>query len=368
MKSFSDIEAKFSEFLKSNKIPESYHYSYKKWLRYYLDFCFKYKHNSIDNISISPFINKLKQKKQTEQQCNQANKAIRLYLTMLKHNETSFKINDVLKSCPELNIEKILNHEINSKKEYHKKWNAVKETMKNEIKLRNYSPKTLKAYIHWANNFEQFYKDKKPEDLDTLDFRKYLEYLAVEVKVSASSQDQAFNALKKKLGNLKSIPRTKKGKSIPTVLSFEEVESLLKHLNYPFILVVKLLYGCGLRLNEAITLRIHNFNFDTGMLSIQFGKGKKSRTIPLPKTILCEIKDHFERVKNLYRQDLDNGFDGVFMPEGIERKYPNAAKELIWQWFFPAQNLTQVKDSGEMRRYLIYIKIFRRTIPLQCLF
>jgi integron integrase len=370
MKKFPEIQVKFNEYLKRKNIPESYHYFYNKWLRYYLDFCFKYNYDSKNNDSIKPFLNKLKQKKQTDKQCIQAGKAINLYLSMQKQYNTSFLINDILKpDCVSENRD-IIKTDINQKNGNSKTWNLIIEKIRNEIKLRHYSPKTLKAYVLWANNFSRFYKDKKPESLDTQDVRKYLEHLAINVKVSASSQNQAFNALlflfrngiRKDLGDLKGIPRAKKGKSIPTVLSFEEIESIFKNLNYPFSLVVKLLYGCGLRLNEAITLRIHNFNFDTGMLSVQFSKGQKSRSVPLPQTIIGEIQDHFKRVKNLFKQDLENGYNGVFMPEGIEKKFPYAAKELSWQWFFPAQNITRVMKTNEMRRSHIHETSIQKTM------
>jgi integron integrase len=289
---------------------------------------------------------------------------------MQNQYKTSFLINDILEPDRVSESRENIQSEITTKNDYFKKWNVIKEKVRNEIKLRHYSPKTLKAYIYWAHNFSQFYKNKKPEDIDTQDVRRYLEYLAIDVKVSASSQNQAFNALlflfrngiKKEPGDLKGIPKIKKGKAIPTVLSLEEIESILKNLNYPFSLVVKVIYGCGLRLNEAITLRVHNINFDTGMLSVQFSKGKKSRSIPLQQTTIVEIKDHFERIKNLFKQDLKNGYDGVFMPEGIERKYPNAAKELTWQWFFPAKNLTRVKDTKEIRRYHIHETSIQKTL------
>jgi site-specific recombinase XerD len=123
-----------------------------------------------------------------------------------------------------------------------------------------------------------------------------------------------------------------------------------------------MLYGCGLRLSEALTLRIHNLNFDTQMLSVQFSKGQKSRSVPLPKTIIGELKSHFERVKKLYQMDINAGYHGAFITSSVEKKYPNAAKEFAWQWFFPAKNLTKIIEKNELRRYHLHETSIQKTI------
>ena len=117
---------------------------------------------------------------------------------------------------------------------------------------------------------------------------------------------------------------------------------------------MKLLYGCGLRLFECLNLRIQNFNFDAGILTVHDGKGKKDRTVPLPQTILPELTDHLDHVKDLHQSDLDSGYAGAFMIGLLEKKYKNSAKELIWQWFFPAKTLTFVPDVKEYRRYYLH--------------
>jgi integron integrase len=137
-------------------------------------------------------------------------------------------------------------------------------------------------------------------------------------------------------------------------LSRDEIDTVLSKLTYPYNLVVKLLYGCGLRLFECLNLRVQDFNFDAGILTVHDGKGKKDRTVPLPEKINKELKEHLQRVGNLYERDLKAGFAGVFMMNAIEKKYPNSAKELIWQWFFPAKQLTYVPDRKEYRRYHLH--------------
>ena len=192
-----------------------------------------------------------------------------------------------------------------------------------------------------------------------MDVKDFMEYLAVKRKVAASTQNQAFNALlffyrhiiKKDFGDHSNTLRAKRRPYIPVVLSREEVHSILERLTYPNNLIVKLLYGCGLRMFECLNLRINNFNFDAGILTVHDDKGKKDRTVPLPERILPELKAHLERVKNLYKKDLNSGYDGAFMFDAIEKKYKNCAKELIWQWFFPAKKLTTVPDTKEIKRY-----------------
>jgi len=187
--------------------------------------------------------------------------------------------------------------------------------------------------------------------------KAYLTYLAVQCRVAASTQNQAFNALlflfrhilKKDFGDHKDIPRAKKSKYIPVVLSRREIDAVLKHLSYPYDLAVKLLYGCGLRLFECVKLRVKNFNFDDGILTVH-GKGSKDRSVPIPQTIMPELTAQFEAIKKLHDEDLAKGYAGVFLDDQLEKKYPSAGKDFIWQWFFPQQSLTFVEGTRELRR------------------
>ena len=134
--------------------------------------------------------------------------------------------------------------------------------------------------------------------------------------------------------------RAKRSRYIPVVLSHEEVNAVILNLYPPYDLVVKMLYGCGLRLFECLKLLVHNFNFDAGVLTIHDGKGKKDRTVPLPKVIIPELLDQLERVKTLLEMDLSIGFSGIFLDHLLEKKYKYAAKDLVWQWFFAQKELT----------------------------
>jgi integron integrase len=174
-------------------------------------------------------------------------------------------------------------------------------------------------------------------------------------------QNQVFNSLlflfrhglKREFGELRGVPRAKKSLYIPMVLSREEIDSIITNLYYPYSLVVKLLFGCGLRQFECLQLRVRDFNFDAGVLTIH-GKGKKDRTLPLPEAIVPELKSQIGKVEKLHEKDLAAGYNGVFLDDAVEKKYPKAPKEFIHQWFFPQRSLTAIEESGELRRYHIH--------------
>ncbi len=153
---------------------------------------------------------------------------------------------------------------------------------------------------------------------------------------------------------MEGVVRAKQKPYIPVVLSREEIDRILLNLQPPYDLVVKLLYGCGLRLSECMKLRLGCFNFEQHILTIHDGKGKKDRTVPLPETIESQLKAQIEKVATLHQEDLTQGYAGVFLPDALDRKYKNAGKELTWQWFFPARTLTQVAGTNEKRRYHLH--------------
>jgi integron integrase len=241
-------------------------------------------------------------------------------------------------------------------------WKAEYTSLAHEIQVRHYSPKTLRAYTQWVRHFQTFTKNKDPALLSSSDVKEFLTFLTVTRKVSASTQNQAFNALlffyrhvlNKEFGKVEGVVRAKRKPYIPVVLSREEIEVVLTHLAPPYDLVVKLLYGCGLRLFECLHLRVQCFNFDAGVLTVHDGKGQKDRTVPLPERILPELRSHLETLKDLHRRDLDRNYAGVFLVNALERKYPKAAKKFIWQWFFPAIHLTRVPKTEEYRRYYLH--------------
>ncbi len=359
-----EVLQKFDVLLARNQVPANKHTFFKKWLRFYLDFCNKYEHHTKNINSLPLFINKLRAKKQSKQQQKQAYDSVLIYFQIFNIVPNWSQKNEARavkeKSVP---YNKVVSVDSNP-------WESVYKKLSDEIKVRHYSPKTYKAYSTWAGKFQYFVNNKPLEQLSVEDVKKFLTYLAVEKNVSASSQNQAFNALlfffrnilKKEFGKVDGVVRAKRKPYIPVVLSRDEVDLVISKLRYPYNLIVKLLYGCGLRLSECTNIRVNNLNFDAMILTIHDGKGKKDRTLPLPKVILSDLKKQVAIVKRLHLNDLDGDYAGVFMFNAIEKKYINAGKELPWQWFFPAKELTYVAKTGEYRRSHLHDRHVQKAI------
>ena len=162
------------------------------------------------------------------------------------------------------------------------------------------------------------------------------------------------HVLKTEFGEIKDVPRAKRRPYIPVVLSRQEVDAIIAALSPPYDLVAKLLYGCGLRLFEGTKLRVQDFNFDGRILTVHDGKGKKDRTVPMPEKIIPELKAHLESVITLHEKDLESGYAGTFLDNSLGKKYKHAARELGWQWFFPAKTLTFVAEENGYRRYHLH--------------
>ena len=249
-------------------------------------------------------------------------------------------------------------------------WVWVYNGLTSAIKVRHYSPKTLQVYKFWTQKFQTFTKSKDPRLVAMDDVKGFLSFLAVETKISASSQNQAFNALlflfkhvlEKEFGKLEGVVRAKRKPYIPVVLSREEVDRIIARLDQPYALVVQLLYGCGLRLFECLQLRIQDLNFAMRVLTVHDGKGQKDRTVPLPETLVSELQTQLEQVARVHEADLAADYGGTFLPSALENKYPRAARELAWQWLFPAKTLTLVPDAQKHRRYHLHETYVQKAI------
>jgi integron integrase len=391
------ILVQYTAILKEHQIVGANCAAYQKWLRYYLDYCHKYPVPDAKCERIRLFRDKLREKKQTDQQRQQAAHAVSLYYTLadeVQPDSTGSAENDPLYAvvasdsvdCPRTTLpgnavgptpqttpfRKGSSHYCEAGyqvKSDSPAWDAVIDKMANEVKVRHYSRKTLKTYANWTRCFQHFLKDKPPQELSTVDVKDYLTYLAVKCHVASSTQNQAFNSLlfffrnglQREFGELRDVPRAKKSLYIPAVLSREEIDAILVHLYHPYILVAKLLFGCGLRLFEGLKLRVRDFNFDANLLTVH-GKGNKARTVPLPESILPELKAQLKNVAKLHERDLAAGYDGVFLDDAIEKKYPKAPKEFIFQWFFPQKPLTFVTETGERRHWHMHESDFGKAL------
>jgi len=213
-------------------------------------------------------------------------------------------------------------------------------------------------------------KDIRVDGLDSDDVKDFLSHLALTKRVSSSTQNQAFNALlflfrdvmKTELGDLSKTVRAKRGQRLPVVLSPEEVQSLFKNVKGLSLLILQLLYGSGLRLLELARLRVKDIDFGQNLIFVQGGKGDKDRTTILPQTVKSILEKHLDGTKKLHDRDLAGGYGEVYLPDALERKYPNAAKEWGWQYVFPAPKLSVDPRSGKIRRHHITEKTIQNAV------
>lgn len=237
--------------------------------------------------------------------------------------------------------------------------------------LDHKSPKTVKAYSAKIRDFVLWTGAKKREDLhDPSLVEKYLTHLAVNRRVGAVTQNQAFYAvlylyceiLKIEVENVHAL-RAKEGKRLPVVLTKDEVRRVLNCVQGdPYHLIVELLYGAGLRLSEAQKLRIKDLNFDRYLLFIRGAKGDKDRTVPLPQILEKPMRDQMGIARRLWEIDTQRGMPGVAMPNALDRKYPNEGNQFGWFWVFPAENYSTDPVSKIYRRHHIYETGIQRAV------
>ena len=365
-----DFLKQFESQLLSKGISPAEYPAFKKWMGYYIDFCSKYGHAAKNTYSLPLFINKLREKKQTRQQQKQAYDSILIYYDMYGIVPHWYQ-KPVTGNAPENAIhEDTYALEKPLKTSVQDGWNTVYSRLSNEIKVRHYSPKTFDAYCKWVQQFQTFVRNKALDSLSPDDVKQFLTWLAVEQKCSASAQNQAFNGLLfffrhilgKEFGKIDGVVRAKRKPYIPVVLSRKEIDLVVEKLRYPYDLIVKLLYGCGLRLAECMNIRMNALNFDRKILTVHDGKGKKERTLPMPESIIPDILAQVNQVKTLHTKFIEDGYDGVFMFDAMDRKAKHAAKEFNWQWLFPAKALTLVPDTGERRLYHLHDRHVQKAI------
>jgi integron integrase len=226
-------------------------------------------------------------------------------------------------------------------------------------RLRHYSLRTEQTYQEWVERFLRFHGDAEPLSLGEAEVREFLEYLAVARNVSASTQNQAFSALlflygmvyERPLNDLRDVLRARRAGRLPVVLSREEVQRVLNAMEGTLGLIARLLYGTGMRLMEGLRLRVKDVDFERGTITIREGKGDKDRMVMLPETLKGGLITHLDRVRILWESDRALEIPGVWMPDALDRKYPEAGKEWAWMWVFPSRRLSLDPRSGVERRH-----------------
>jgi integron integrase len=227
------------------------------------------------------------------------------------------------------------------------------------LRVHHYSLRTEQAYLGWIRRFVEANGRVNPRELGALEVERFLSRLAVEREVSAGTQNQALAALlflyrrvlNLELPWMESVVRAKRSQRVPTVLSRLEVERLLSHLDGTPGLVARLLYGSGLRVIEAMRMRIKDVDFERNEITVRDGKGGKDRRTPLPASLVAPLTEQRERALAIHRQDRGDGVEGVWLPSALARKYPNAATETGWQYLFPAATLAVDPRRGIRRRH-----------------
>jgi len=242
---------------------------------------------------------------------------------------------------------------------------------RNIIRRKHYSFRTEETYINWMKRYIFFHNKKHPRDMGVPEIEKFLTHLAVMEKVSAATQNQAFNALiflyREVLGislegkNIAAI-RAKRVKNIPVVLAKDEVRTLLTLMSGTQQLMARLLYGCGLRVMECVRLRVHDIDFAMNEIVVRNGKGFKDRLTMLPEAVKEDLRAQVARVRIMHTNDLLAGLGSVYLPYALERKYRQAHKDPGWQFLFPAANIAVDPRTGVRRRHHIHESALQKAV------
>lgn len=238
------------------------------------------------------------------------------------------------------------------------------------MRIKHYSLRTEESYISWIKRYIFFHNKRHPKEMGRTEIEAFLSYLATDLKVSASTQNQAFNALlflyrevlKNELDGSINAVRAKRPKRLPTVMTKEETMKVLSAISGVHQLMVKLIYGSGLRLMECVRLRVKDIDFENNQLIIRDAKGTKDRITVLPDSLKPSLREHLKWVKILHEEDLANGYGCVYLPYAIERKYPNANREWGWQYLFPAKGLSRDPRTSKVRRHHIHENSLQKII------
>ncbi len=241
-------------------------------------------------------------------------------------------------------------------------WQKIEEQMRQAIHLRHRSPSTEKTYCAWLRSFASFLEYPEADQLKADDLQNFLSHLAVKRRVSSATQNQALNALifmyrhvlDKDLSEQINAVRANVKRRLPVVLSEPEVRRVIDELSDVNRLMAKLTYGCGLRIMECLRLRVKDIDFERNVLIVRGGKGDTDRRTVLPDAVKDDLIRHLDAIRSLYDSDRSRDISGVFLPNALERKYPNAGKEWPWFWLFPSKSLSVDPRSMVVRRHHLH--------------
>jgi integron integrase len=244
------------------------------------------------------------------------------------------------------------------------------EQVREAIRVRHYSLRTEQTYVGWIKRFILFHGKRHPRDMGGQEVQQFLSHLAVAGHVAASTQSQALSALlflyqqvlKQDIGWLDDVVRAKQPHRVPVVLTQDEVKAVLAHLSGTTWIMATLLYGAGLRLLECLRLRVKDVDFTYNQIVVRDGKGRQDRVTMLPQQVKAPLRRHLHDVQQLHVQDVQAGAGHVYLPYALERKYPNASREWIWQYVFPAARPSRDPRTGIIRRHHIHKLVLQRAV------
>jgi integron integrase len=242
--------------------------------------------------------------------------------------------------------------------------------VRDSIRLRHYSLRTENTYIWWIRRFIRFCGGRHPRGLGAAEITTFLTHLAVDLKVTASTQNQALQALlflyrdvlAMTLPMLDQVVRATRPRRLPVVLTREEVRRVLSELSGSSRLIAGLLYGSGLRLNEALELRVKDLDLDRRIITVRNGKGGKDRITVIPAELVAPMRSHLESLASWFERERSAGAPGVPLPNALKTKYPGAGTSLAWQWVFPSRRLSRDPYDGCTVRYHIYDRTLQRVV------
>ena len=244
------------------------------------------------------------------------------------------------------------------------------DQMRDRIRTLHYSIRTEDAYVLWAKQFILFHGQRHPLEMGEAEVGEFLTYLAVERNVAASTQNQALSAilflykvvLDRPLERVDDVLRAKKPQRLPVVFTREEVRAVLARMQGDKAVMASLLYGSGLRLMECLRLRVKDVDFGQNHIVVRDGKGQKDRVTVLPGSLVDALRRQVERVVEIHRQDLRDGFGRVYLPFALAKKYPNADREPGWQYLFPASSRAMDPRGGVERRHHQHEAVLQRAV------
>ena len=233
------------------------------------------------------------------------------------------------------------------------------DQVRDALRLKHYSIRTENSYVAWIRRYILFHNKQHPRDMGSAEIEAFLTHLAVNEKVAASTQNQAFSALlflyrevlKKDLEFTIDSIRAKKPKRLPTVLTKEEVRQVIGCMSGTHRLMASMLYGSGLRLMECVRLRVKDIDYAQSQVTVRDGKGMEDRVTMLPVALAAPLEGHLLHVKRLHEEDLAKGSGSVYLPFALERKYVKANREWAWQYVFPSDRLSKDPRTGIVRRH-----------------